>query len=61
MVDGDSDKIIGIHLLGSPCSEMIYGAALMMQSGMKTSDIKHTIFPHPSVSEVIRETVMAIK
>ncbi len=61
VVDGDSDKIIGIHLLGSPCSEMIYGAALMMQSGMKTSDIKHTIFPHPSVSEVIRETVMAIK
>ena len=60
VVDGDTDKIIGIHLLGSPCSEMIFGAALMMQSGMTTSDIKHTIFPHPSVSEVIRETVLAI-
>ena len=61
VVDGDTDKIIGIHLLGSPCSEMIFGAALMMQTGMKTSDIKHTIFPHPSVSEVIRETVLAIE
>ena len=61
VVDGDTDKIIGIHLLGSPCSEMIFGAALMMQSGMKTADIKHTIFPHPSVSEVIRETVLAIE
>ncbi|MCD6396693.1 MAG: dihydrolipoyl dehydrogenase [Spirochaetaceae bacterium] len=61
VVDGDTDKIIGIHLLGSPCSEMIFGAALMMQSGMKTTDIKHTIFPHPSVSEVIRETVLAIE
>ena len=61
IVDGDTDKIIGIHLLGSPCSEMIFGAALMMQAGMKTSDIKHTIFPHPSVSEVIRETVLAIE
>lgn len=61
VVDQDTDNIIGIHLLGSPCSEMIFGAALMMQSGMKTSDIKRTIFPHPSVSEVIRETVMAIK
>ncbi len=60
VVDGDSDKIIGIHLLGSPCSEMIFGAALMMQTGMTTLDIKHTIFPHPSVSEVIRETVLAI-
>lgn len=61
VVDGDTDKIIGIHLLGSPCSEMIFGAALMMQSGMTTTDIKHTIFPHPSVSEVIRETVLVIK
>ena len=60
VVDGSTDKIIGIHLLGSPCSEMIFGAALMMQTGMTTSDIKHTIFPHPSVSEVIRETVLAI-
>ena len=60
VVDGDTDKIIGIHLLGTPCSEMIFGAALMMQAGMTTSDIKHTIFPHPSVSEVIRETVLAI-
>ncbi|MDA3937970.1 MAG: dihydrolipoyl dehydrogenase [Spirochaetia bacterium] len=61
VVDGDTDKIIGIHLLGSPCSEMIFGAALIMQSGMTTLDIKHTIFPHPSVSEVIRETVLAIE
>jgi dihydrolipoyl dehydrogenase len=61
IVDGDTDKIIGIHLLGSPCSEMIFGAALMIQSGMTSSDIKHTIFPHPSVSEVIRETVLAIE
>ncbi len=60
VVDGDTDRIIGIHLLGSPCSELIYGAALMMQTGMTTSDIKHTIFPHPSVSEVIRETILAI-
>ncbi len=60
VVDGGTDRIIGIHLLGSPCSEMIFGAALMMQTGMTTSDIKHTIFPHPSVSEVIRETVLAI-
>ncbi len=60
VVNGANNKIIGIHLLGSPCSEMIFGAALMMQSGMTTSDIKRTIFPHPSVSEVIRETVLAI-
>lgn len=61
VVDGDTDKIIGIHLLGSPCSEMIFGAALIIRAGMTTLDIRRTIFPHPSVSEVIRETVLAIE
>ncbi|MCF6237381.1 MAG: NAD(P)/FAD-dependent oxidoreductase, partial [Candidatus Marinimicrobia bacterium] len=61
VVNKKNNRILGIHLLGSPCSEMIFGAALMMQSGMTISDVKQTIFPHPSVSEVIRETILAIE
>ena len=60
IADKKSGKILGIHLLGSPSSEMIFGAALMIQNGMTVKDVKTTIFPHPSVSEVIRETVLAI-
>ena len=60
VADKTSDRILGIHLLGSPSSEMIYGAALMIQNGMTLENLKTTIFPHPSVSEVIRETVLSI-
>lgn len=60
IADKKTHKILGIHLLGSPGSEMIFGAALMIQNGMTIMDIRNTIFPHPSVSEVIRETVLSI-
>ncbi len=60
VADKKTHKILGIHLLGSPSSEMIFGAALMIQSGMTTKEVRTTIFPHPSVSEVIRETVLSL-
>lgn len=60
IADKKTDRILGIHLLGSPSSEMIFGAALMIQNNMTVEDVRTTIFPHPSVSEVIRETVLAI-
>ncbi len=60
VADKKTHKVLGIHLLGSPSSEMIFGAALMIQSGMTTKDVRTTIFPHPSVSEVIRETVLSL-
>ncbi len=60
VADKKTHRILGIHLLGSPSSEMIFGAALMIQTGMTTKDIRSTIFPHPSVSEVIRETVLSL-
>ncbi len=60
IADKKTRRILGIHLLGSPSSEMIFGAALMIQTGMTTEDVRTTIFPHPSVSEVIRETVLSL-
>jgi dihydrolipoamide dehydrogenase len=60
VADKKSGSILGIHLLGGACSEMIHSAALMMSGGLKVKDICRTVFPHPSVSEVIREAVMAL-
>ncbi len=50
-------KIIGIHLLGPYASEIIWGAALLLEKGSTIQEIKEMIFPHPTVSEVIREAV----
>lgn len=54
----DSGKIIGIHMIGSYSSEIIYGAAAMIDRGMTAEDIGKLIFPHPTVSEIIREVML---
>ncbi|MDP4183765.1 MAG: dihydrolipoyl dehydrogenase [Bacteroidota bacterium] len=50
-------EILGIHMIGGACSEMIYGACAMIETEMRLADVEEIIFPHPTVSEIIRETV----
>ena len=58
VVDADKGIIIGVHILGAASSEIIYGAALMIESELRVKDIKGVIFPHPTISEVIRDAVI---
>ena len=51
-------EILGVHMIGGGCSEMIYGASLMIETELRTKDVKEIIFPHPTVSEIIRETLL---
>lgn len=60
IVDAKRDRLIGVHMIGSYCSEMIYGAAMMIETEMKIDDIKEIVFPHPTVCEVIREALFEI-
>jgi len=53
----DNARLIGVHLIGSYASEMIYGASMMIESRWPLSDLKELVFPHPTVSEIIRETL----
>lgn len=57
LVEKKSRRIIGVHLMGSYVSEMIYGAALMIETEMRVDDAKELVFPHPTVCEIIRETL----
>ena len=61
LVEKGSRRIVGVHLIGSYASEMIYGAALMLETEMRVDDVRELVFPHPTVSEVIREAVWAVK
>jgi dihydrolipoamide dehydrogenase len=54
-------EILGVHMIGSHCSEMIYGACLMIENQLRIDDIKETVFPHPTVSEVIRENIFTFR
>ncbi len=57
VVDAKSDVLLGVHLLGAQCSEMIAGAAAMIEAELRVSEIKEIIYPHPSVSEIIKDTL----
>jgi len=60
IVDKKRHSLVGVHMIGSYTSEMIYGAAMMVESGATISYLKRIVFPHPTVCEVIREALFEI-
>lgn len=57
IIDNKHQNIVGLHMIGSYASEIIYGAAMMVETEMRVSDIQKLVFPHPTVCEVIRESM----
>ena len=60
IVAESTKNIIGLHMIGSYASEIIYGAAMMIDTKMQASDVQKIVFPHPTVAEVIREACFMI-
>lgn len=61
IVGRDRHEILGAHMLGNPCSEIIHSACMAIESGMTIEQLKEIVFPHPTVSEIIKETAFAFK
>ncbi len=57
ITDKKHKNIVGLHMIGSYASEIIYGAAMMVETEMRVEDIQKMVFPHPTVCEVIRESM----
>jgi dihydrolipoamide dehydrogenase len=53
--DVDRKCLVGVQLIGNYASEMIFGAAMMLETEMPLEQLKKVVFPHPTVCEVIRE------
>lgn len=60
LVDTERHRLLGCHLLGSYASEVIFSAGILIETEMCIEDIKELIFPHPTVSEIIREAVFQV-
>ncbi len=50
-------EVIGVHMIGNPCSEMIYGACMAIEQEMTFDELKEVVFPHPTVSEIFKEVL----
>ena len=57
IIDNKHNNLLGVHMIGSYASEIIYGAAMMVETEMRVADIQKLVFPHPTVCEVIREAM----
>ena len=60
IVDGTDHRVLGVHMLGNPCSEMIHSACIAIEQGMTVEQLKKVVFPHPTVSEILKETVFRL-
>ena len=53
-------EVIGVHMLGNPCSEIIYGACIAIEQEMTVKELQEVVFPHPTVSEIFKETIFEL-
>ncbi len=60
IVIGEHREILGVHMIGSYASEIIFGAAAMVAKRERVEDVQKIVFPHPTVCEVIREGMFMI-
>lgn len=60
LADSQSDRILGIHILGPNASELISEAVLAMEFDASSEDIARTIHAHPSLSEAIHEAALSV-
>ena len=54
-------EVLGVHMLGNPCSEIIHSACIAIEMEMTVEQLKEVVFPHPTVSEIIKETAFTLK
>jgi len=58
ILEGQDGTLLGVHLIGNPASEIIVIAGIALEKGMKAEELKAMIFPHPTVGEIIKETLL---
>ena len=51
-------QVLGVHMIGGCCGEFIASAAAMVETEQCVEDIRQIVFPHPTQSEALKETVL---
>lgn len=59
LIIDEEAKIIGCHMLGNPASELITIAGMAIEQGLTVDNFRKVVFPHPTVSEIIHESLFA--
>jgi dihydrolipoamide dehydrogenase len=59
LADAKSHQILGIHMIGPHATDLLREAVTMIKNKMTVEQVKDVIHPHPTLSEVVKEAVLA--
>src|SRR4029078_4943106 len=56
--DAKTGELLGAHMVGAEVTELIQGFGIAMPLETTEEDLMHTVFPHPTLSEMMHESVL---
>ena len=56
--ESNSGELLGAHMIGAEVTELIQGYVIGQSLETTEEDLAHTIFPHPTLSEMMHESVL---
>jgi dihydrolipoamide dehydrogenase len=60
LADAETDRILGVHMVGPHVGELIAEAAVIMEFGGSAEDLARTCHAHPTLSEAVKEAALAV-
>ena len=60
LADASSDRILGVHAIGTRAGDLIAEAAVAMAFGASSEDLARCCHAHPTLSEIMQEAAMAV-
>jgi dihydrolipoamide dehydrogenase len=57
--DAKTGELLGAHMVGAEVTEMIQGYVIAMTNELTEEEIMHTVYPHPTMSEMMHESVLS--
>jgi dihydrolipoamide dehydrogenase len=57
--DAETGELLGAHMIGAEVTELIQGYVIAKTGELTDQELAHTIFPHPTLSEMMHEAVIA--
>jgi dihydrolipoamide dehydrogenase len=60
LADAKTDRVLGVHIVGSDAGNMIAEAAIAMELGAAAEDVARTCHAHPTLPEAVKEAAMAV-
>ncbi len=60
IADAETDRILGVHILGPQASELIAQAVIAMEFDASAEDLALTMFAHPTLSEAVHEAALGV-